>query len=79
MIFFYLFCLIIGVFLLQFGLRLLFQKGFVERLQEGRWKDNSGLFSEKGLHFYNKYTMGVNGIIVGILALVIAIWGLIHG
>jgi hypothetical protein len=77
-VFFYLFCLLAGIYFTQFGWKLLFKDGFVESLRKGKWKSDNSLLSEKGGLFYDKYTTGLRNLIAGILFFALGVWGLFH-
>ncbi len=74
---FFLIPLLASIWFLNFGLRLLFQKGYVE--------EQFGMNEEKGefvsltkgqVYFYNKYVRGVGCLSVGLMMLIIGILGL---
>ena len=64
--------LILGLFFIIFGLKLLLQKGFVERLRKGLWKseEDERFMSEKESYYIDKYVMGIYAFIMGILMLI---------
>lgn len=67
--------LILGSFLTILGLRLLLQKGFVERLREGLWKseEDEKFMSEKESYYIDKYIMGIYAFIAGLLMLIFSL------
>lgn len=68
---------VIGLGMTIFGVRILLQKGFVERLREGMWKDDSDLFPERSGFYFEKYGRGGYILATGIIALIIGILGII--
>ena len=67
--------LIIGIWFTFFGARVLFGKGFIEKLQAGDWKEKSGTWTEKEVYKYNK-TRGIRFFGSGLIIVVYAIWAL---
>ena len=69
---------IVGLCFGVFGFRLLFQKGFVEKLREGRWKPGKKLklFSEKEGYMYDKYTRGIGTLILGLMFLAFSVFSI---
>lgn len=60
-------CLLIsGLWFGIFGGRLLWQKGYVEKLREGKWKDKSNVPEEVGYRV-DKYVMGGKYLGAGVL------------
>lgn len=71
--------IIFGLYFTVFGLKLLFKRGFVEKLRTGIWK--SGELSEKNFpgksgYHYDKYGRGVESLVMGLLALGFSIYAL---
>lgn len=66
--------LTIGAVLIIFGLRLMFQKGYVERKygsleeQEDHW-----WFKKKDAYLYNKYLRGIEAIVLGLILVLAAL------
>ena len=59
---------LVGVYLSVFGFRLLFEKGYVERLEKTTWKGtDEQLGKSKGMHIYNKYFRGGAYLVVGLM------------
>ncbi len=71
--------LIVGLYLAIFGFRVVFQKGYVEKLQKGIWKSDTDeeIFSKKSGYFYDKYARGLKFLIVGLIFTSSAIYGLL--
>ena len=70
--------LIGGVWFMVFGFRLLFQKGYVEKLREGIWKEekDSVFAGKKGYNIY-RYGRGLNCFISGLIFVGVAIYVLV--
>ncbi|GEM_PF-5784801 len=67
-----------GLWFTIFGLRLLFQKGYVEKLREGIWKPRVKLFSsERRGYNYDKYSTGIKNTILGLIFLVAGIYSIL--
>jgi hypothetical protein len=77
MIFLFLFFLVFGIYLLIFGLKLLFKNGFVENLQKGIWKSDTKGFTDGGDYNYNKYWRGVENVLLGSVAIIISGLGIL--
>lgn len=57
-----------------FGLRLLFQKGYVEKLREGTWKPHEkDLLSVKESYHYDRYVRGIKFFVGGLIFIVFGI------
>jgi len=64
-----------GLYFAIFGARLLFEKGYVEKLREGRWKPSTNnLLSGKDSYRYDKFVTGFRYLIVGVMFLAFTIW-----
>ncbi len=69
--------LVAGLGLQVFGLKVLFQRGFVERLRKGIWKDESGLFSDAEGYVFDRYVTGMFLVVAGLIALIVGVLGVI--
>lgn len=58
--------LVAGVYFTVFGAKLLFQKGYVERLREGIWNNSDGKLG----YNYDKYGRGLRYLLTGLILLV---------
>lgn len=72
------FLFIAGVYFTVFGSRLLFQKGFVEKLREGIWKEKNDHWPEKEGYNYDKYIRGISFLAAGLISLALAIFTLFY-
>ena len=71
--------LIAGIYSTVFGFRVLFQKGFVEKLREHGWREgNNSLFTKKEGYLYDKHVRGMRAFLSGLVFLAIAIYGLLN-
>lgn len=77
MIWFLFFLLIAGLGFVIFGFRVLFEKGYVEKLRQGIWKsvgDDNPIQGRQG-YTYDKYWRGGRYLMLGLLFLGAAIYG----
>ena len=75
---FFLFLFVSGVYFFLFGARLLFEKGFVEKLQQGRWKRWSRTNDDGYGYFYDRYAMGLASILMGSIFFFLSILALLN-
>ncbi len=57
--------LLVGLAGIAVGVKILFQKGFAERFQNGILKTPRILFSENTAHQYTKYITGTQALLLG--------------
>ena len=63
-----------GLYFAIFGARLLFEKGYIEKLHEGMWKPSKdNLFSKKSTYAYSR-ARGFQSLIVGLMFLGFVFW-----
>jgi len=63
-----------GVIFVIFGVRLLFQKGYVEKQREGIWKpEKDDFLSKESSYYYDKYVRGIRSLLVGLLFIIFGI------
>lgn len=77
MIWFLIALLITGLYGMVFGSRLLWERGFVEKMQKESWKEKNPYWTEKERYNYNKYNRGISMLISGIMFVGFAIFSLI--
>lgn len=63
-----------GIYLTIFGARILFQKGFLEKLMKGDWKSKDDRWTEREHYIYGKYGRGISYFGSGLILLAYTIW-----
>ncbi len=72
--------LLAGLRFIVFGFKLLFRRGFVEKLREGPWKPDADdkVWSSKEGYFADKYIRGIRYFLPGLIMVVSAIYLLLQ-
>ncbi len=66
--------LLVGILFSVFGFRVVFQKGYVEKLQKGCWKEDEGSpYVGKEWYNYAKYVRGLRFLFSGLVLILFAI------
>ncbi len=64
----------VGIVFVIFGVKLLFQKGYVEKQRKVLWKSEKDDFlSEESSYYYDKYVRGIRSLLVGLVLIIFGI------